>query len=86
MRIEETRTYLWTGAVGEALTQWRQFVHQPNRRLYDPGLCRLHRVALLRRPPAGTGALEGAICALPRRAARELRLIVLALDELDEPF
>ncbi|MFI2367036.1 hypothetical protein [Streptomyces sp. NPDC018833] len=82
MRVEETRTYLWTGAVGEALAQWRQFVHQPNRRLYDPAYSGCTEWLCCGDPLRARELLEGAICALPRRAARELRMIVLALDDL----
>ncbi|MEV4680216.1 hypothetical protein [Streptomyces kurssanovii] len=81
VRVEETRNYLWTGAVGESLALWRGFVGRPDRRLWrdDEGGCT--EWLCCGDPLRARDMLEGAVLALPRRAARELRAVVLALDD-----
>ncbi|MEU4496023.1 hypothetical protein AB0F96_21880 [Streptomyces sp. NPDC023998] len=81
VRIEETRNYLWPGAVGESLRRWRCFVYEPHHRLYDPLHPGCTEWLCCGDPVLARGNLEGAMRALPRRAARELRVLVLELDE-----
>ena len=81
VRLEETRNYLWAGAVGESLARWRSFVRTDNRRLWDPGQEGCTEWLCCGDPLRARQNLEGAMLALPRRCGRELRLIVLELDE-----
>jgi hypothetical protein len=81
VRIEETRNYLWTGAVGESLGLWRTFVGRPDRRLWRDDEDGCTEWLCCGDPLRARDMLEGAVLALPRRAARELRAVVLALDD-----
>ncbi|MEU1744065.1 hypothetical protein [Streptomyces pristinaespiralis] len=81
VRIEETRNYLWTGAVGESLDLWRTFVGRPDRRLWRDDEDGCTEWLCCGDPLRARDMLEGAVLALPRRAARELRAMVLALDD-----
>ncbi|MGI5398832.1 hypothetical protein ACQEVG_05115 [Streptomyces sp. CA-135486] len=81
VRIEGTRNYLWPGAVDESLRQWRGFVYGAYHRLYDPDHPGCTEWLCCGDPLRARENLEGAMRALPRRAARELRLVVLELDE-----
>jgi hypothetical protein len=81
VRIEETRNYLWTGAVGESLGLWRTFVGRPDRRLWRDDEDGCTEWLCCGDPLRARDMLEGAVLALPRRAARELRAVVRALDD-----
>ncbi|MGN9791397.1 hypothetical protein ACTMTU_09875 [Streptomyces sp. OZ13] len=81
VRIEETRNYLWTGAVGESLALWRGFVGRPDRRLWQDDESGCTEWLCCGDPLRARDMLEGAVLALPRRPARELRAVVLALDD-----
>ncbi len=82
VRIEETRNYLWAGAVRDSLRRWRSFVHDPAHRLWDPDYPGCIEWLCCGDPRDSRENLEGAMLALPRPAARELRAIVMRLDEL----
>ncbi|WP_254708717.1 hypothetical protein [Streptomyces lunaelactis] len=81
VRVEETRNYLWPGAVSESLRRWRSFVHEPNHRLWDPRYPGCTEWLCCGDPIRARENLEGAMQALPGQAGRELRVLVLALDE-----
>lgn len=81
VRIEETRNYLWPGDVGQSLRRWRSFVYEPDHRLWDPRYPGCTEWLCCGDPFRARENLEGAMLALPRRAARELRVLVSALDE-----
>ncbi|MFE7772994.1 hypothetical protein ACFU5O_03665 [Streptomyces sp. NPDC057445] len=82
-RVEETRNYLWSGAVRESLGMWRRHVGQLGHRLWDEDQAGCTEWLCCGDPHRARDLLEGALRALPKRAARELRAVV---DELDERY
>lgn len=82
-RLEQRKSYLWTGAVAQTLGMWREFVHRPNHRLtpYDSAtVC--SEWLCCGDPWEAREYLEAVLRCLPRRSARELRRVVGELDEL----
>ncbi|MBT2488213.1 hypothetical protein J7E96_06680 [Streptomyces sp. ISL-96] len=83
VRIEETRNYVWAGDVGHSLRLWRDFVQEPDHRLWDPDRPGCTEWLCCGEPHQARDNLEWAMLAMPRAAARELRRII---DEFDERY
>ncbi|MER5447756.1 hypothetical protein ABT052_07305 [Streptomyces sp. NPDC002766] len=79
-RLERTR--FWPEATEEAFWHWNALAHGPLRRLVDPPVgvdCGIPECGCY---GAGfRGQLEAVLHALPKKSARELRVLVRALDE-----
>ncbi|MDT0265820.1 hypothetical protein RM844_05895 [Streptomyces sp. DSM 44915] len=78
--IERRRGYLWPGATATALRHWRDFAHDPYRRLRvaDDGGCGVWECC--GDPFEARDFLEAVLLALSRRGRRELRALVDSLD------
>ncbi|OPF72002.1 hypothetical protein VT50_0232270 [Streptomyces antioxidans] len=78
-RLERTR--FWPEAVEEAFWHWRALAHGPLRGVtsaFGAPRCGLYECGC--DPGYFRGLLETALHALPKKSARELRVLVLALD------
>jgi hypothetical protein len=81
-RLERSRGYLEPFTVEYALRQWRAFVHNPYRRLWDDDVEDPCGVWWCCGNPHEARELLGFVaCALPRKSARELRRHLRELDE-----
>lgn len=80
--IQLERTRLSPGVIGQALARWSSIARSPRRRLPPLFADRCGQPACCPEPADERAILEAAICALPLKTARELRLIVQRLDEL----
>jgi hypothetical protein len=74
------RTRLRPGLVGRALARWAAVARAPKDRLPPPFDDRCGVPSCCPEPADERDLLELAICALPRKSARELRRIVRPLD------
>lgn len=79
-RLERSRGNLWHGAVADAFTLWREFVHNPYRRLWANGYDGCGFWFCCGDPREARDLLEGVLQSLSRRHARELHRIVARLD------
>src|SRR4051812_50212434 len=81
-RIERQKMgkYLWPGSVGSAMVRWRNFVHEPTRRLWDYESDGCLEWACCGDPRQAREYLEAVILAMSRRRGRELRSLVETLD------
>ncbi|WP_369182708.1 hypothetical protein [Streptomyces sp. Y1] len=80
--LERTRTHLQPGAVARALRLWQEYVHRPERDLWDDyehGSAECHCCG---DPLEARALLDTVHSALPPRAARELRRIIDRSDAL----
>ena len=78
--IELERTRLQPGLVGQALSRWAAIAQAPKDQLPSPFSDRCGVPDCCPEPSDERDLLELAICALPKKTARELRSIVQTLD------
>jgi hypothetical protein len=78
-RLERER--FWPGATTEAFRRWSALAHGPLRRMADPLTATRCGCPECGCDPGGSrDHLEEMLHALPKKSARELRLLVWALD------
>jgi hypothetical protein len=84
-RLERTRNYLQPGDIGAALRLWRDYVHRPERELWnDDEFGNVHWYCC-GNPLEGRALLDGVLRAMSPRGARELRKIIEQLDAFMGP-
>ncbi|WP_394613970.1 hypothetical protein JNUCC0626_29325 [Lentzea sp. JNUCC 0626] len=81
-RLEASRNYLGPFAVEIALRAWTDFVHRPNRRIWDFDVEGCGERWCCTDPREAREILGAVACALPRKSARELRRRLQELDDL----
>ncbi|MEW2160887.1 hypothetical protein AB0950_37530 [Streptomyces sp. NPDC007189] len=86
-RLERSRNYLCPGDVSAALRHWREYVHLPQRRLWQDYECGSpYSYCCEEDPFAARALLDTVMRALSARNSRELRRIVGRFDAVrDRP-
>lgn len=80
LRLERTRNYLRPGDVSAALRLWKDYVHRPERRLWDDYEWGDVHWYCCGNPLEARALLDTVMQAMPARNARELRVVVSRFD------